>query len=147
MKKLLAIALMMSFVCIGMAQTKKDKASFKASENDFYRGIKKSLGDYNSEEDKAKTYFKMDFTGMDVPKSADEFTKVWTEEPESQGRTGTCWCFSTTSFYESEIYRNTKQKVALSELYTVYWEYVEKARGYVQTRGESFFGEGSETNA
>jgi bleomycin hydrolase len=58
-----------------------------------------------------------------------------------------CWCFSTTSFLESEIYRITKKQVKLSELYTVYWEYVEKARRFVQERGNSEFGEGSESNA
>ena len=132
---------------VGFAQTEKNKAVFKESENDFYKGVKKSLNEYNSDQSETTKYFKMDFTNLDVPKSADDFTKVWTEEPESQGRTGTCWCFSTTSFYESEIYRTSKEKIALSELYTVYWEYVEKARGYVQSRGSTFFGEGSETNA
>ena len=34
-----------------------------------------------------------------------------------------------------------------SEVYTVYWEYVEKARRYIRERGESEFGEGSEANA
>jgi bleomycin hydrolase len=58
-----------------------------------------------------------------------------------------CWCFSTTSFLESEIYRLTKREVKLSELYTVYWEYVEKARGYVRSRGDQAFGEGSESEA
>ena len=32
-------------------------------------------------------------------------------------------------------------------MYTVYWEYVEKARRYVRERGESNFDEGSEANA
>jgi bleomycin hydrolase len=39
------------------------------------------------------------------------------------------------------------RELKLSEPYTVYWEYVEKARGFVRTRGESFFGQGSEGNA
>jgi bleomycin hydrolase len=58
-----------------------------------------------------------------------------------------CWCFSATSYFESEIYRLTKRELKLSELYTVYWEYVEKARRFVQERGNSAFGEGSEANA
>jgi len=32
-------------------------------------------------------------------------------------------------------------------MYTVYYEYIEKARGFVKTRGNSFFGQGSEANA
>lgn len=148
MKKfLVATIILFTVALVGNAQSKKNKALFKESENDFYRNVTKSLDTYNKTPVEPAKYFKMDFTGVDVPESADEFTKVWTEQPESQGRTGTCWCFSTTSFYESEIYRETKQQIALSELYTVYWEYVEKARGFVKTRGTSFFGEGSETNA
>jgi bleomycin hydrolase len=58
-----------------------------------------------------------------------------------------CWCFSATSFYESEIHRLSGQSLKLSELYTVYWEYVEKAREYVRTHGSSAFAQGSECNA
>jgi bleomycin hydrolase len=58
-----------------------------------------------------------------------------------------CWCFATTSYFESEIYRLSKRQIKLSELYTVYWEYVEKARRFVRERGKSAFGEGSEANA
>lgn len=32
-------------------------------------------------------------------------------------------------------------------MYTVYWEYVEKVREFVKTRGVSHFAEGSEANA
>jgi bleomycin hydrolase len=45
------------------------------------------------------------------------------------------------------VYRITKKKVKLSEIYTVYWEYVEKAKEFVKTRGNSLFAEGSEANA
>ena len=91
--------------------------------------------------------FKMDQTGLDVPKEISEFTTVWCNAPLSQGRSGMCWCFATSSFYEAEIFRLTKQQIKLSELHTVYWEHVEKARECVRTRGSSFFGQGSETNA
>jgi len=124
-----------------------DKAAFVPYENKFYSEIKAGIKDFNTDERTPRKSFKMDYEGKDIPKSIDEFTKVWSNDGISQGNTGTCWCFSTSSFYESEIYRLTKQKIDLSELYTVYWEYVEKAREYMRTRGKSFFGEGSETNA
>jgi bleomycin hydrolase len=38
-------------------------------------------------------------------------------------------------------------EVDLSELYTVYWEYVEKAKGYVQSQGSTIFEEGSQSQA
>ena len=45
------------------------------------------------------------------------------------------------------MYRLHNKKVKLSEIFTVYWEYVEKAKGFVNTRGVSLFSEGSEGNA
>jgi bleomycin hydrolase len=84
---------------------------------------------------------------MDLPKSKDEFKSYWYNDPVSQGRTGTCWCFSTTSYFESEVYRLEQKKVKLSEMYTVYWEYIEKAKRFIKERGNSAFDEGSEANA
>lgn len=129
------------------SQTNKDKGEFKKVKNTFYEEIQKGVELFNKEPEEPNLKFKMNYEGVDVPKSLDEFTKVYAGNPVSQGETGTCWCFSTTSFYESEIYRLTKQNIRLSELYTVYWQYVEKANEFVRTRGKSFFGEGSETNA
>ncbi len=40
-----------------------------------------------------------------------------------------------------------KTPVKLSEMYIVYWEYIEKVRRYVQEKGKSHLGEGSEHNA
>ena len=48
---------------------------------------------------------------------------------------------------ESEIYRLHKKKIKLSEMYIVYWEYVEKARRYIREKGDSEFSQGSESNA
>lgn len=130
------------------AQTeRKDKSEFRTPNNPFYEEIKTGVKAFNEEKPEVKKNFAMDYSNMDIPKSASEFKSVWTGNPVSQGMTGTCWCFSTTSFYESEINRISKQEIKLSELYTVYWEYVEKAKEFVNTRGKSEFGEGSETNA
>ncbi|MBT8386734.1 MAG: C1 family peptidase, partial [Ignavibacteria bacterium] len=52
-----------------------------------------------------------------------------------------------TSFFESEVYRLQGLEVKLSEMYTVYWEYVEKAKRFMQQRGNSDFSQGSEANA
>jgi bleomycin hydrolase len=88
-----------------------------------------------------------DFAGVQKPASPDVFQSAFHFEPIRQFLTGTCWCFSTTSFFESEVYRITGKKIKLSEMYTVYYEYLEEARRYVQELGESFFDEGSEGNA
>ncbi|WP_337866284.1 C1 family peptidase [Ignavibacterium sp.] len=39
------------------------------------------------------------------------------------------------------------EKVKLSEMFTSYWEYVEKAKRFISEKGNSFFGEGNEANA
>lgn len=144
MKKYFLGVLFISVITLSVFSQKKDKAVYEDYHNAFYKQIETSLD--GESKVKSKKRFVMDQSNVDAP-TMEEFTTVWCNNPISQGRTGTCWCFSTSSFYESEIHRISQKQVDLSELYTVYWEYVEKAREYVQTRGKSFFGEGSETNA
>ena len=138
------IAVLMFVVLGAQAQ---DKGSFVDFSNPFYGTIMQESDTYDKGIKESHQAFKMDVSGLDIPQSLDEFTIVEVEDPISQGNTGTCWCFSTISFYESEIYRMQGKSIDLSELYPVYFEYIEKAREYVQTRGASHLGEGSETNA
>lgn len=60
----------------------------------------------------------------------------------SQGRTGTCWSFSTSSFLESEIIRLTGKQIDLSEMYTVRNTYPKKAENFVMRQGKAQFSEG-----
>ena len=60
----------------------------------------------------------------------------------SQGKTGTCWSFSTTSFLESEIYRADHQWVDLSEMYNPRVLYPVKMFNYISRQGHAQFGEG-----
>ena len=129
---------------------KKDKAVFKIYKEGFFE--KFILSGIQEFEDRdslppQKRSFKIDMSGMDILVSKDQFQSQWHNTPVSQGNTGSCWCFSGTSFLETEIFRLNGQKVKLSEMYTVYWEYVEKARRYVRERGNSLFDQGSECNA
>jgi bleomycin hydrolase len=131
-------------------QPKKDKGTYIEYKPGYYQNyILKGIQDFEKKDEapKPNRVFKIDLAGYDMPTSVDQFTKLWANDPVSQGNTGTCWCFSATSYLESEIYRLTKQQIKLSEMYTVYWEYVEKARRFVRERGNSAFGEGSEGNA
>ncbi len=137
-------------VSIANAQDqKKDKALFIENKNEYWDHIKEESRKFR-EKDKEKAPKKamhMDFSGIKLPESLEQFKYQWHQEPISQGNTGSCWCFATTSFFETEIYRMTNRKIKLSEMYTVYWEYVEKARRYVKERGNSLFEEGSMGNA
>jgi bleomycin hydrolase len=145
---LLSIVTIFSFQISLLAQNEKETGKFVEEKDGFYKNeILKSIDEFNNPEKEKKKIFQLDFTGMDLPKSKNEFTSYWYNDPVSQGRTGTCWCFSTTSYFESEVYRLHQKKVKLSEMYTVYWEYVEKAKRFIDERGNSAFDEGSEANA
>jgi len=89
----------------------------------------------------------IDWSNIKKPNSPDDFTQVWHFPPTRQYLTGTCWSFSTTSFLESEINRQYGKQIRLSEMFTVYHEYLLKADQYIDRRGDMFFGQGSEANA
>ena len=125
----------------------KNKGVFVEPKPGFYQEIKKGIDEFKNPPKEKKKSFKLDFTGMNYPQSKEEFKYFWHNETVSQGQTGTCWSFSTTSFFESEIYRITGKQVKLSPIYTAYWEYVEKVKEFVRTRGKSIVEEGSEANA
>lgn len=125
----------------------QDKGTFTKSENAFWKEIKKSADEFKEKDDDESKTFIVDLEGYNLPKSSDDFTSFWHNDPISQGRTNTCWSFSTTSFFESEVYRIHSKKVKLSELWTAYWEFVEKAEGFIDSRGELLFPDGSESNA
>jgi bleomycin hydrolase len=149
MKKYLLVVLLFLLICplIKAQNENRTKGIFIEPKSEFYEEITKEIERFNTPAKEANKVFKVDFTGMDLPKSLDEFKFFWHNPTVSQGQTGTCWAFSTTSYFESEIYRIHKKEINLSVLYTVYWEYVEKTRRFIQERGNSAFAEGSEANA
>ncbi len=70
---------------------------------------------------------------------------------KNQYRSGTCWCFSTLGFVESEVIRinNIKDTTAypdLSEMFVVSHSYKDRAVKYVRTDGNINFAAGSEAD-
>jgi bleomycin hydrolase len=63
---------------------------------------------------------------------------------KNQNKSGTCWCFSTNSFIESEVMRMGKGNVHLSEMYVVRNMYIQKAERYIRYHGGTSFGSGGE---
>jgi bleomycin hydrolase len=63
---------------------------------------------------------------------------------KNQNKSGTCWCFSTQSFLESELMRMGKGNIGLSEMFVVRNMYLQKAVNYVRYQGHAQFGEGGE---
>lgn len=95
-----------------------------------------------------KKKLRFDMAGIVKPESPEAFSsRVWHFPPTPQYLTGTCWSFSATSYMESEIYRLHGEEIKLSEMWTAYWEFVAKVRGFVASRGESIVEHGSQSGA
>ena len=148
MKSFLSFLILIVFMSSSFINSQeKNKGLFVEPKDGFFKEIEKGMDEFKNPSKEKKKYFKLDFTGMNYPQSKEEFKYYWHNDPISQGNTGTCWTFSTTSFFECEVYRLTGKKVQLSPIHTAYWEYVEKVKEFVRTRGKSIVEEGSEANA
>lgn len=62
---------------------------------------------------------------------------------KNQYRSGTCWCFSSMSFLESELLRTQNKVYDLSEMWVVSHAYSDKAVKYVRMDGNMGFAQGS----
>lgn len=62
---------------------------------------------------------------------------------KNQYRSGTCWCFSSLSFLESELLRTQKKEYDLSEMWVVSHAYSDRATKYVRMDGHMGFSAGS----
>jgi bleomycin hydrolase len=123
-----------------------NKAAAK-SRDDATQAIRDTQQARRDAEKKTEQVLRFDMSKIVKPASPTAFKQPFFFPPQAQYLTGTCWSFSTTSYYESEVYRLTGQKIKLSEIWTVYFEYVEKMRRFVRERGDSLLAEGSESNA
>ncbi|MBK8845661.1 MAG: aminopeptidase [Bacteroidetes bacterium] len=63
---------------------------------------------------------------------------------KNQQSSGTCWCFSTNSFLESEIIRMGKGTHDIAEMFTVRNMYLLKGRHYLRYVGKTQFADGGE---
>ncbi len=91
-------------------------------------------------------YFSAQETVTNVANSDYKFTKISHLDAtpvQSQGQTGTCWSFSATSFFESELIRKgNKNPDELSEMFVVRKAYESKAEKYIRMDGKTNFSEG-----
>ena len=62
---------------------------------------------------------------------------------KNQAATGTCWCFATTSFMESELLRMGKGTYDLSEMFIVRQKYMNQLQDNYLRRGDGNIGQGS----
>lgn len=67
---------------------------------------------------------------------------VKTTPVKDQNKSGTCWCFASTSFLEDELLRKTGKEYDLSEMFTVYHCYLDKAKKFQRMGGKINFAQG-----
>ena len=131
MKKLILTISALTILTSLVAQQPKMQGVMKEGKPGYFQNtIMKDVRavDENMEPAKTEKRFQADLSGMKFPNKISYYNQEWHLPPVSQGNTNTCWCFSATSFFESEVHRLTGQEIKLSEMYTVYWEYVERAK-------------------
>ena len=80
---------------------------------------------------------------------AQEFTPEFTvvkENPitsiKNQNQAGTCWCYSSLAFIESELLRMGKGEYDFSEMFIVHNTYLDRAEKAVRTHGDVSFAQG-----
>ena len=61
---------------------------------------------------------------------------------KNQNRAGTCWCYSSLAFIESELLRMGKGEYDFSEMFLVHNTYLDRADKAVRTHGDVSFSQG-----
>lgn len=86
-------------------------------------------------------------TAKDTVKQAEGFVfttidSVAITPIKNQKNAGTCWCYSTMAFLESEILRETGKTYDFSEMYIVYNTYMDRADKSIRMHGDASFSQG-----
>lgn len=85
-------------------------------------------------------------SAMYAQESGYKFTTVASQKAtpvKNQASTGTCWCFATTSFMESELLRMGKGEYDLSEMFIVRQKYLNQLEDNYYREGNGNLGQGS----
>lgn len=95
--------------------------------------------------------FAITLNAQDLPSSINgyQFTtvkQIGATDVKNQFKSGTCWVYSTNSFFESELIRMGKPATDLSEMYIVRAGYLERAENYLRRQGAAAFGQGAENH-
>ncbi len=72
-----------------------------------------------------------------------ELKKIEATPVKNQASTGTCWCFATVSFMESELMRMGKGEYDLSEMFIVRQKYMNQLQDNYLRRGNGNISQGS----
>ena len=130
-----------------LKEMREEKDSLQALNDSITAEINKKFKGIKKQKREDRKVIRFDFSNIKKPGSPGVFEAPFHYPPVAQYMTSACWCYCTTSFIESEVKRLSGREIKLSEMYTVYWEFVEKAIGFVQKRGNQIFPAGSESDA
>ncbi|MCC6282713.1 MAG: aminopeptidase [Saprospiraceae bacterium] len=72
--------------------------------------------------------------------------KIGATDVKNQFKSGTCWVYSTNSFFESELLRMGKGQHDLSDMFIVRAGYLDRAENYLRRQGATAFGQGAENH-
>ncbi|MBN2356697.1 peptidase C1 [candidate division KSB1 bacterium] len=131
MRRQIIFLLVLSTIALSWAQ-QRDQAVY-VPEKSFYG--------------RPDTILTLDFSRFQHPQRIEDYQPLFHFSPIPQDTTNTCWAFAATSLLESELHRLGRGDIPLSRMHTVYWEYVEKVRRFVQKQGHSLVAPGSQINA
>lgn len=87
----------------------------------------------------------LDKNKSDSAKKKFQFTHIIdleNTEVKNQGKSGTCWSYSSNSFLESEYLRKTGKSVDLADIFPVRCALLDKAETYVRLHGNLDWGDG-----
>jgi bleomycin hydrolase len=129
-----------------LRDTPETQTAVLVEERDAYKAELERRADGKVSTAKIRRVLRPVLDGLDRPTSPGEFKAAWHNPPLCQDLTGQCWAFGATSLLECEVQRSGR-KVKLSEAWTFYWEFVEKARVFARRQGACELPRGSEPNA
>ncbi|MGB5989314.1 MAG: C1 family peptidase [Marinifilaceae bacterium] len=75
-----------------------------------------------------------------------EVYNVKTTSVKNQQSTGTCWCYATISFIETELLRTMNKEYDLSEMFVTRNAFLEKGKRYFRFHGKTNFSEGGQAH-
>lgn len=125
-------------------QIKEARNQWQSERDSVRAAIDKKYADEAKARDEARKDLRVDWSKVKSPKSPADFKQIWHNPPTPQFYTGSCWAFCSISYMESEAQRVSGIEVKLSEMWIVYWEYVEKSRAYLQSFGNTPLAQGSQ---
>jgi bleomycin hydrolase len=129
-----------------LEEIKEARQAAVAARDSVRDAVRQEWADRQKAVEDAERSLRVDWTHIERPAGPEAFARLWHTPPTPQFYTGTCWAFCSVSFVESEAQRLTGVEVKLSEMWVVYWEYVEKAMSRLASYGMTPVDEGGQDN-